>query len=137
MEIQPSRVKKFHRLFHPYLAPLIRTSKNLMILPEEERHWQSGLHPKITQLQPRVMMNRIWRYHFGRGIVRSSSDFGYQGDMPTHPKLLDWLAIRFMKSGWDIKAMHKLIMSSDTYRRSSAPNDDCIKQDHLTISFTP
>ena len=100
-----------------------------MILPEEERHWQNGLHPKIIPITARVMMNRIWQYHFGRGIVRSSSDFGYQGDLPTHPKLLDWLAIRFMESGWDIKAMHKLIMSSDAYRRSSAPNDDCINQD--------
>ena len=63
--------------------------------------------------------------------MRSSSDFGYQGDLPTHPKLLDWLAIRFMESGWDIKAMHKLIMSSDAYRRSSKPNDDCIKKTHL------
>ena len=81
------------------------------------------------------MMNRIWQYHFGRGIVRSSSDFGYQGDKPTHPELLDWLAIKFMESDWDIKAMHKLIMSSHAYRRSSAPNDDCINQDPLNNFF--
>ena len=62
---------------------------------------------KDNPITARVMMNRIWQYHFGRGIVRSSSDFGYQGDLPTHPKLLDWLAIRFMESGWDIKAMHR------------------------------
>ena len=90
---------------------------------------------KDNPITARVMMNRIWQYHFGRGIVRSSSDFGYQGDLPTHPELLDWLAIRFMESGWDIKAMHKLIMSSDAYRRSSAPNDDCINQDPLNNYF--
>jgi len=81
------------------------------------------------------MVNRIWQYHFGRGIVRSSSDFGYQGDLPTHPELLDWLAIRFMESGWDIKAMHKLIMLSDAYRRSSTPNDDCLTLDPLNNFF--
>jgi hypothetical protein len=90
---------------------------------------------KDNPITARVMMNRIWQYHFGRGIVRSSSDFGYQGDLPTHPELLDWLAIRFMESGWDIKAMHKLIMSSNAYRRSSAPNDDCINQDPLNNYF--
>ena len=62
------------------------------------------------------MVNRIWQYHFGRGIVRSSSDFGYQGDLPTHPQLLDWLAIRFMESNWNIKEMHRLIMESDAYK---------------------
>ena len=72
----------------------------------------------------------LWTWH-----CRPSSDFGYQGDLPTHPELLDWLAIRFMESGWDIKAMHKLIMSSDAYRRSSAPNDDCINQDPLNNYF--
>ena len=90
---------------------------------------------KDNPITARVMMNRIWQYHFGRGIVRSSSDFGYQGDKPTHPELLDWLAIQFMESDWDIKAMHKLIMSSDAYRRSSAPNDDCINQDPLNNFF--
>lgn len=90
---------------------------------------------KDNPITARVMMNRIWQYHFGRGIVRSSSDFGYQGDKPTHPELLDWLATQFMESDWDIKAMHKLIMSSDAYRRSSAPNDDCITLDPLNNFF--
>ncbi|MEQ9406270.1 MAG: PSD1 and planctomycete cytochrome C domain-containing protein [Fuerstiella sp.] len=74
-------------------------------------------------LTARVMVNRIWQYHFGRGIVRSSSDFGFQGTRPTHPELLDWLAVRFVKSGWSVKAMHRLIMSSATYQMSSRPND--------------
>ena len=90
---------------------------------------------KDNPISARVMMNRIWQYHFGRGIVRSSSDFGYQGDLPTHPKLLDWLAIQFMESGWDIKAMHRLIMNSDAYKRSSKPNDQALAQDPLNHSF--
>jgi hypothetical protein len=90
---------------------------------------------KDNPISARVMVNRIWQYHFGRGIVRSSSDFGHQGDIPTHPRLLDWLAIQFMESGWDIKAMHKLIMSSDAYKRSSKPNDLALEQDPLNQTF--
>jgi hypothetical protein len=90
---------------------------------------------KDNPISARVMVNRIWQYHFGRGIVRSSSDFGYQGDLPTHPKLLDWLAIQFTESGWDIKAMHRLIMNSDAYKRSSMPNDQALAQDPLNHSF--
>jgi mono/diheme cytochrome c family protein len=70
-------------------------------------------------LTARVMANRIWQYHFGRGIVRSSSDFGFQGTPPTHPQLLDWLADEFVNRDWSIKAMHRLIMNSNTYRMSS------------------
>ena len=83
----------------------------------------------------RVMVNRIWQYHFGRGIVRSSNDFGLQGDDPTHPDLLNWLAHQFVESGWDIKAMHRLIMSSDAYQRSSAPNDKSLVKDPLNDLF--
>lgn len=70
-------------------------------------------------LTARVMVNRIWQHHLGRGIVRSSSDFGFQGNLPTHPELLDWLASEFVDRDWSVKAMHKLIMMSATYRMSS------------------
>ena len=83
----------------------------------------------------RVMVNRIWQYHFGRGIVRSSNDFGLQGDDPTHPDLLNWLAHQFVESGWDIKAMHRLIMSSDAYQRSSTPQDQSLVKDPLNNLF--
>ena len=66
-----------------------------------------------------------------RSGCRSTSDFGFQGDLPTHPKLLDWLAVRFMESDWNIKAMHKLIMTSQAYRRSSSPSDECFEKDPL------
>ena len=70
-------------------------------------------------LTARVIVNRIWQYHFGRGIVRSPNNFGFGGDRPTHPQLLDWLADEFVKHGWRMKRLHKLIMLSSTYRMSS------------------
>jgi len=70
-------------------------------------------------LTARVIVNRIWQYHFGRGIVRSPNNFGFGGDRPTHPELLDWLADEFVKHGWRMKRLHKLIMLSSTYRMSS------------------
>jgi hypothetical protein len=70
-------------------------------------------------LTARVMANRIWQYHFGKGIVQTPSDFGRQGRPPTHPELLDWLARRFIESGWSVKAVHRLILGSRAYRMSS------------------
>jgi hypothetical protein len=70
-------------------------------------------------LAARVMANRIWQQHFGRGLVSTSNDYGRLGEKPTHPELLDWLAARFVKEGWSLKAMHRLIVGSATYRRSA------------------
>jgi mono/diheme cytochrome c family protein len=70
-------------------------------------------------LTARVMMNRIWKLHFGRGIVTSLGNFGKVGSLPSHPELLDWLAVEFVKRGWSIKEMHRLMMTSATYRQSS------------------
>ena len=70
-------------------------------------------------LTARVMINRIWQSHFGQGIVSTTNDFGRQGSPPSHPQLLDWLAAEFVDSGWSVKSMHRLIMSSQAYRRSS------------------
>ena len=71
-------------------------------------------------LTSRVFVNRVWQFHFGEGIVRSVDDFGSQGIAPTHPELLDWLAVRFVEHGWDIKWLTKEIMMSAVYRQSSA-----------------
>ncbi len=71
-------------------------------------------------LTSRVMVNRLWRWHFGQGLVRTPDNFGRLGEAPTHPALLDWLAQRFVASGWSIKAMHRLIMKSATYQLSAA-----------------
>jgi hypothetical protein len=70
-------------------------------------------------LTARVMVNRIWQHHFGRGLVATGSNFGLLGERPSHPALLDWLAHRFINSGWSIKALHREIMLSSTYRQSS------------------
>jgi len=70
-------------------------------------------------LTARVMVNRIWQHHFGHGLVRTSTNFGASGERPSHPRLLDYLAGRFVASGWSIKAMHRLIMLSSTYQQSS------------------
>ncbi len=71
-------------------------------------------------LTPRVLANRVWHYHFGTGIVATTSDFGYMGDRPSHPELLDWLAAYLQENSWRLKALHKLIVMSETYRQSSA-----------------
>jgi hypothetical protein len=70
-------------------------------------------------LTARVMVNRIWQHHFGRGIVATPSNFGLRGEEPTHPELLDWLAARFIDEGWSIKTMHRLILTSKAYQLSS------------------
>ena len=71
-------------------------------------------------LVARVMVNRIWHHHLGRGIVATPSDFGFMGERPTHPELLDWLASEFVASGWSVKHMHRLIVGSSTYRQAAA-----------------
>ena len=85
-------------------------------------HWLvSPEHP----LTSRVAVNRIWQEVFGRGIVFTSEDFGTQGDRPTHPELLDWLASEFMQRGWSMKQMVRLMVTSSTYRQivpTRAPN---------------
>ena len=73
-------------------------------------------------LTARVMVNRIWMYHFGAGLVRTPGDFGVRGEPPTHPELLDWLAWRFMADGWSIKKLHRRILLSSAYQQSSQSN---------------
>ncbi len=75
-------------------------------------------------LTARVMVNRIWFHHFGAGLVRELENFGVKGGRPSHPELLDWLAVEFVRRGWSVKEMHRLIMNSRTYRQSSRVTDD-------------
>lgn len=87
-------------------------------------------------LTARVLVNRIWQHHFGRGIVRSTSDYGFQGTPATHPKLLDWLAAELVDGGWKLKRLHKLIMLSDAYQMSSdRSNQDCVAKDEANDYF--
>ena len=87
--------------------------------------WLTGDNP----LTARVMANRIWLWHFGQGIVRTPDNFGALGLRPTHPALLDWLALRFVESGWSIKQMHRIIMNSAAYRMSTRYNDQAYTMD--------
>lgn len=80
-------------------------------------------------LTARVIVNRIWHYHFGRGIVATPSDFGFQGDRPSHPELLDWLASDLVAHGWKLKRLHRMICLSRTYRQSSAQRPECVAVD--------
>ena len=95
------------------------------------KHLTSGQHPLVA----RVLVNRFWMHHFGRGIVATPSDFGILGQRPTHPELLDWLATDFVDSGWSLKRLHRLILTSHAYRQSSVRRDelDAIDPDNLLL----
>ncbi len=80
-------------------------------------------------LTSRVMVNRIWYHHFGTGLVKSLENFGLKGEQPSHPELLDWLAIQFVKQGWSIKKMHRLMMNSRTYKQSHQITEENQKRD--------
>ena len=90
-----------------------RTSGRRLALAE----WIASRENPLTA---RVIVNRIWHHHFGRGIVRTLDNLGRMGDAPTHPGLLDWLAVELMDRGWSIKQMHRLLMTSEAYRMASA-----------------
>jgi hypothetical protein len=76
-----------------------------------------------------VLANRIWQHHFGTGIVDTPSDFGYMGGRPTHPELLDWLADELLRNSWQLKPLHRLIMTSATYRQSGSWREDAARVD--------
>ena len=92
-------------------------------------------------LTARVMVNRTWQYHFGSGLARDANNFGKMGAKPSHPELLDWLADRFIESGWSVKALHRLIMLSETYQRSSGhPSHHLVMEkdpDNKLLAFYP
>lgn len=87
------------------------------------------LTDKNHPLTARVFVNRVWQEFFGRGIVKTSGDFGMQGELPTHPELLDWLAVDFMENGWDIKRLVKQIVMSSTYQQSAGVSERKLKAD--------
>lgn len=87
--------------------------------PKDRLEMARWLVSNNNPLTARVIVNRIWQDHFGVGLVKTSEDFGLQSERPSHPKLLDWLAVEFMESGWDVRAMHRLIVTSAAYKQSS------------------
>jgi mono/diheme cytochrome c family protein len=116
------------------LSTLAKATKGYALAanaPEQERRkaFARWLVAADNPLTPRVLANRLWQFHFGTGIVATPSDFGYMGERPTHPELLDWLATRLVAEGWRLKPIHKLIVMSQTYRQSSDDRDEAAKVD--------
>ncbi|MEX0642863.1 MAG: PSD1 and planctomycete cytochrome C domain-containing protein [Pirellulales bacterium] len=99
-------------------------------------HW---LVNEQNPLTARVVMNQIWQCYFGRGLVNTPEDFGTQGAQPSNPELLDWLACRFMEEGWDLKQMHRLIVTSSTYRQASVadPTKQQVDPENILLSHGP
>jgi hypothetical protein len=98
-------------------------------VPQRRKALAEWLTDPGHPLTARVMVNRVWQWHFGRGLVATPSDFGRQGEAPTHPELLDWLAAEFVAQGWSVKKLHRLILNSETYQRSSEPSEGALKAD--------
>ncbi|MEO8464783.1 MAG: DUF1553 domain-containing protein [Gammaproteobacteria bacterium] len=98
-------------------------------LPQNRLGLAKWVFDPRNPLTARVFVNRLWQLHFGRGIVETAEDFGSQGSIPTHPELLDWLAVEFVESGWDVKALHKRMVMSATYRQSSDASDEQLARD--------
>jgi hypothetical protein len=97
-------------------------ANGLAEMPQDRLSVAKWLVSRNNPLTARVIVNRLWESVFGLGLVRTSEEFGAQGDLPSHPDLLDWLAVEFMDSGWDVKHMLKLIVTSATYCQSSKVN---------------
>ncbi len=99
--------------------------------PEPERRLKLAdwIASPENPLPARVMVNRVWHWHFGQGIVRTPSDFGFNGDRPSHPELLDWLAAEYQSNGWRLKPLHRLILLSSAYRQSTRFDDKAAAAD--------
>ncbi len=99
--------------------------------PERDRRLAlaNWIASKDNPLTARVIVNRLWQFHFGTGIVDTPSDFGLNGTPPSHPELLDWLASELMEHDWSLKHIHRLILNSDTWRQSNRPNADAMRVD--------
>jgi hypothetical protein len=140
---QPAPTRLMHRGDHlsprDVVAPEGLNALNAMLrplnmkpdAPERDRRiaFAKWLTDRKNPLTARVMVNRIWHYHFGRGLVATPSDFGDMGFRPSHPDLLDWLAMEFMENGWSVKHIHRLILNSRTYRQASLPRKDGLAKD--------
>jgi hypothetical protein len=105
-----------------FLPPDEHTSRRRLTLAR----WIASPNNPLTA---RVIVNRVWQFHFGEGLVRTPSDFGVMGEKPTHPELLDWLADWFVREGWSIKKLHRLILTSNTYRMTKSTNADYHEKD--------
>jgi hypothetical protein len=126
--------KKGEAVVPASLSTLAKATKGYTLAanaPEQERRkaFARWLVSADNPLTPRVLANRLWQFHFGTGIVATPNDFGYMGERPTHPELLDWLAARIVAEGWRLKPIHKLILMSQAYRQSSDYREEAAKID--------
>jgi hypothetical protein len=110
-------------------GPEIREPAGYVFVPRRRKALALWLTSPDQPLLGRVMVNRIWQGHFGTGVVRTPNDFGRQGEPPTHPELLDWLATEFASRGWSIKQMHRLLMLSSAYQQSSVAGEESLRKD--------
>lgn len=111
-------VKPATLTFAPHLYRSFKTNSN-GTTTERRRQLANWIASSDNPLTARVFVNRLWQHHFGEGLVRSPNNFGYKGEQPTHPLLLDWLASEFISNGWSAKHIHKLILTSRTWQQSS------------------
>jgi hypothetical protein len=125
-------------------VPLVLVKQQLDLSGPKTSHGTSGRRLAFANwmasadnpLTARVIVNRVWQYHFGEALVRTPSDFGIIGESPTHPELLDWLAHWFVNdANWSIKKLHRLILSSNTYRMSKADHPVYGEKDPRNVSF--
>jgi hypothetical protein len=117
-------------------GPPLPEPKDVLFVPQRRKALALWLTSPDQPLLARVMVNRIWQGHFGEGLVRTPNDFGRQGEPPTHPELLDWLAVEFAGQGWSLKKMHRLIMTSNAYRASSVAPEVSLRQDPENLLLT-
>lgn len=128
-------VKSPEEIVSPAALSAITTISNQWGLspdaPEGTRRlrFAEWLTDPLNPLPARVMVNRLWQFHFGNGLVATPSDFGLNGARPSHPELLDWLAATFIQSGWSLKTMHRWMVTSSAYRQSSRANPDALRLD--------
>ena len=125
-QIVPRGVPKFLDAGEPLAIPA-GTSGRLQLA-----QWLTRAN---NPLVPRVIVNRVWQQHFGRGLVATPSNFGLHGAAPSHPELLDWLAARFVADGWSLKRLHRLILASQTYQMASDYNPQCAARDAENSSY--
>lgn len=114
-----------------HMPPAVRGARSERISSTESgrRQLVNWLIDPNNPLTARVIVNRVWRWHFGKGLVRTTDNFGLLGESPSHPELLDWLARRFVADGWSLKALHRLILNSSTYQQSSLASAPGIARD--------
>ena len=137
-ENEPVRQRIFRRGQHKNPGTEVAKRFPLVLAGTDQPEVETGsgrrelavwLASEENPLTARVMVNRIWLWHFGEGLVRTPNNYGMRGEPPTHPLLLDWLAQRFIDSGWSIKSLHRLIMNSATYQTSSSISEDANRID--------